>query len=197
MSFAGIVPDALLEHERHLANVIDSRRRIAVDHDEVGLLAGGDRPDERAAAEERGAVQRADFDRLERREARFDEQLERALVGVAGDHAAAARRIGADEQRAAGAKKVDLELRQLSGRASRRSTSCRDRSAPCAARTGRGGSDRARRGPGGSGRPGVNGLEHRERRRQRDLSSMRCAHERPHRVAGRIDRGERRWSATP
>ena len=33
-------------------------------------------------------------------------------------------------------------------------------------------------------------LEHRERRRQGDLSVDEMAHERPHRVAGRIDRGE-------
>src|SRR5262245_53144015 len=99
----GIVRDALLEHERRLAHVLDARRRIAVDHDEIRLLSRDERPRERASAQIGRAVQGGDLDRLERREACFDEQLERALIRVAGDHAAAAGGVGAGEERAAGA----------------------------------------------------------------------------------------------
>ena len=45
----------------------------------IRLLADGNRADERAAAEERRAVQRADCDRLERCEPGLDQQLEGAL----------------------------------------------------------------------------------------------------------------------
>jgi hypothetical protein len=47
--FRGIEVDALLEHHLDVAHVGDARRRIAID-DEVGMLAGRDRPDVRIAA---------------------------------------------------------------------------------------------------------------------------------------------------
>ena len=62
-----VVTDTLLEDERHIADVFDPPRRIAVDHDDVRLLASCNRSDERTAAKERGAIQRTDPDRLERR----------------------------------------------------------------------------------------------------------------------------------
>ena len=61
----------------------------------------------------RGAVQRADADRLERREARLDEQLELPLVRVPGNDSAAAGRIGAGDEHAAGARERALERQRL------------------------------------------------------------------------------------
>ena len=75
-----VVADALLEHRLDLADVADRRRRIAVDHDQVGLLADRDAADALVAAEILRAVQRRDRDRLERREAGIDQQLDLPLI---------------------------------------------------------------------------------------------------------------------
>src|SRR5258708_34246407 len=79
----------------------------------MGLLAWGDRPDARGPSQIGGAVQRTDTDRLHRCETFLDEQLELALVGVAGDDPAAARRIGPRDQQAAGAREGALERERL------------------------------------------------------------------------------------
>ncbi len=86
-----IEPDAALEHGFDATDIRDRRRRVAGDDDQVRLLAGGDRADARVAAEVLRAVQRADRDRFERREARFDQQLDLPLIRVAGNDAAAIR----------------------------------------------------------------------------------------------------------
>ena len=59
--WGGSYPTSLLEHKRHVVDRIDPRRRIAVDHDEVCLLASNDRPDERTAVgvKETVTIQRA------------------------------------------------------------------------------------------------------------------------------------------
>src|SRR6185312_16897702 len=54
----GVVADSLLEHDLDVLEVGNARGRIAVQHDEIGLLAGGDRSDLVRPAEERRAVER-------------------------------------------------------------------------------------------------------------------------------------------
>src|SRR4051812_23928527 len=97
----GVEANSLLEHRLDLANIRDRRRWIAVDDHEVRLLADHDRSDAFLAAKKGCAVERADPDRLERREARFDQQLQLALIRIAGNHAAATRGIRSREQHAA------------------------------------------------------------------------------------------------
>src|SRR3954469_10773009 len=87
-----IVADAFLEDCHDFSNVLDARRRVAIEHDQIRLLADGDRAGAIRAAEVGSTVERADLDRLERRESALDEQLECALVGEAGNDAAAAGR---------------------------------------------------------------------------------------------------------
>ena len=149
-----VVADAFLEHEGDFADVGDLRGRISVDDDEVGLLADGDRSDAVGASEVRRAVERADLDGLERRESALDEQLELALVGESGDHAAAARRIGAGEQRSAGAEEIHLELTRLGEerrvRRTRLPRGAENRRSNCSRSAGSSTSS-----PGGSGRPGT------------------------------------------
>src|SRR3954447_20121897 len=93
--------NSLLEHRLDLADIRDRRRRIAVDDHQVGLLADGNRSNAFLAAKIGRAVERADADRFERREAGFYQQPQLALIGVAGNHAAATGRIRAREQHAA------------------------------------------------------------------------------------------------
>ena len=101
----------LLEH-RHVG------QRIAGDRDDVGALARLDRPDFARQAEEVGGVDRRRLQRLDRRHAKFDHQLEfvgvaavlgDARVGAEGD--LDARRIGLGERLAGDADApVDLLL---------------------------------------------------------------------------------------
>src|SRR6185312_12830344 len=72
-----VVADPLLEHDVDVLEVGDARGRVAVQHDEVGLLAYCDGTDFRRASEKGRAVERADLDRLERREPALDEEFER------------------------------------------------------------------------------------------------------------------------
>src|SRR2546428_4590946 len=93
-----VIPDSLLENQTDMPDVGNAGRGIAVDHHEIGLLAHRNGADAIRPAEVRRPVQGADLDRLERRQAARDEQLGLPLVGVAGDHAAAARRVRPREE---------------------------------------------------------------------------------------------------
>ena len=66
--------------------------------------------DARALAEEVGAVLGLDVNRLERREARLDQQLHLALIAEPGDGAAVTGRIETGEQRAAGLDERHFEV---------------------------------------------------------------------------------------
>ncbi len=96
-----IEADPLLEDSLDVADIGNRRRRIAVDDDEIGLLSDGNRTNRGVTSEVRGAVQRADADRFERRESGLDEQLDLALIRVAGNDAAATGGIGAGNEPAA------------------------------------------------------------------------------------------------
>src|SRR6266576_2299460 len=90
---ARVIAHSLFEHQRDVRDIGNAGRGITVDYHEVGLLVHPNGADAICSAEVRRAVQRADLDCLERRQAALDEQLGLALVGVAGDHATAARRV--------------------------------------------------------------------------------------------------------
>src|ERR1041384_6544061 len=98
----GVEADAVLEHDLDVLDVLDPGRRIALDHDEVGVLADRDAADPVLAAEVDRAVERRDLDRLDRREPGLDEELDLALVAEAGDDAAVAGRVRAGDQEATG-----------------------------------------------------------------------------------------------
>src|SRR5688572_30396955 len=104
-----VVADALLEHGLDLTDVANRRRRIAVDDDQVCLLAGGEAAHPLVAAEILGAVQRRDRNRFERRETGVDEQLDLPLIGKARNHTAAAGRVRAGDQQAARLRERALE----------------------------------------------------------------------------------------
>src|SRR5262245_16187667 len=93
-----IVADTLLEDCLDFADVSDLRGRVARQHDQVRLLPDRDRADLLCAAQVGRAVQGADLDRLERREPALDQQLDRALVRVAGNDPTAARRVCTSDQ---------------------------------------------------------------------------------------------------
>src|SRR4029453_6016923 len=90
----GIEANALLEYELHFADIRDGGGRVAVDDNQIGLLAGGESADAIVASKILRAVERADRYGLERCESGLDEELELPLVRVAGDHAAAASGVG-------------------------------------------------------------------------------------------------------
>src|SRR5439155_2138113 len=81
---ARVVSNSLSKNQRDMSDVGDGGRGIAVDHNEVGLLAHRKRPDAIRSTEVGRPVQGADLDRLERCQAALDEQLYLPLIGVAG-----------------------------------------------------------------------------------------------------------------
>src|SRR5512133_3782603 len=97
-----VVRDAVLEDELHFANIGDPVGGVAVDDDEVGMLAGGDRADAVLLAEELRAVGRGDPDGFDGRESAFDEELDVAEIGETGEGASVAGRVGAGDEEAAG-----------------------------------------------------------------------------------------------
>ena len=60
-----IVADAILEHGFDFLDIRDLPRRVAVDHDQVGILTWLDRTDLQVEPEVDCAVERADPDRLD------------------------------------------------------------------------------------------------------------------------------------
>ena len=80
----GVVADTSFEHHLDFANIRDAGGGIAVDHHEVGLLAGGNGPDVVELAEELRSVGSRDLDGLRTSESRLYEQLDIALVGEPG-----------------------------------------------------------------------------------------------------------------
>src|ERR1700738_4550847 len=86
----GVVADAVLEDGLHFLDVGDLDRGIAAHDDQVGELAGHKRADAVRLAEEGGAVGGGDVDRLERRKAGLDEQLQLALAAEHGQNASVA-----------------------------------------------------------------------------------------------------------
>src|SRR5207237_9444833 len=89
----GVVSDAVFENDFDVLDIGNALGRIAFDHNEVGVLSDGDRSDPILPAEEDRAIECRDADRLHRREAGFNEQLDLALIAEAGAVAADADRI--------------------------------------------------------------------------------------------------------
>jgi len=94
--------DAVFEDEGGVFDVVDVVAGVAGDDDEVGVFAHGDGADVVGAVFEGGAVEGADFDGFDGREAGGDEELDLTLVAVAGEGAAVAGGVGAGEEEAAG-----------------------------------------------------------------------------------------------
>src|SRR5438477_12315346 len=78
-----VVPDAVLEDDFDLLDIVDVFRRVALHHHQVGRLARRDAADLLLLAEEDGAVPGSDLQCLERHEPRIDQQLDLALIAVA------------------------------------------------------------------------------------------------------------------
>ena len=105
----GVVADSALEDDLHVLNVGDVGRRISLDDNEICLFAGRNRAETGRGSQKLGPVRRRDVDRLDRREAAFDEELDAALVAKTGEDAADACRVGAGEEKAACAHEGQLE----------------------------------------------------------------------------------------
>ena len=87
-----IEADALLEHRLDVADVGDrSRPGLPLMTTRSACLPTAMDADPRFAAEILRAVERRDLDRFERREAGLDQQLDLALIRIAGNDAAASR----------------------------------------------------------------------------------------------------------
>src|SRR6476620_11268358 len=71
-----VVSDSVLEHDLHVFDISDARRGIALRHEDVRALPHLDRPGRAIATEVDRAVERRNFDRLDRSEARLDEHLD-------------------------------------------------------------------------------------------------------------------------
>src|SRR3954463_2785689 len=98
----GVEADTALEYDFHVLHVVDAGTRVAANYDEVRTLAHGDAADPVCLSQVLRAIQRGHLDGFEGGEPRVDEQLELALVGIAGHHAAVARGIRAGEEQSAG-----------------------------------------------------------------------------------------------
>src|SRR5262249_47278376 len=109
----GVVTHAVLEDRLDLLDVGDVLRRVAVDDDEISLLARSDRADPVRDAQELRAVLRLDPDRLGRRESRLDEQLDFALVTEARQGPPDPCRIASREKRPSRLREGVLELHLL------------------------------------------------------------------------------------
>src|SRR5437867_11969940 len=90
---AGIVPDAVLEDERHVPDDRRLRGQVPAQHHEIGELAALDRSQALVDAEDRRAIPGHDAHRLRRREARRDEQLVVTLITEPGQRAADPGRV--------------------------------------------------------------------------------------------------------
>ena len=94
--FGGVVAYAVFEDDFDFFDVVDVGGGVAVDDDEVGVLAGGDGADGCLLAEVGGSVEGGDFDGFEGGEAvGVDEEFDLALVAEAGEGAAVAGGVGA------------------------------------------------------------------------------------------------------
>src|SRR5579885_3381450 len=91
----GIVSDPIFENGFDVFDVVDVFRRIALDNDEIGLLAGSDRADVVEFSQILRAVGRSDMDCFDRSESRFDEQFDFALIPETGENTTHACRIEA------------------------------------------------------------------------------------------------------
>src|SRR5580658_4096448 len=75
-----IVADAVFENRLDFLNVGDIFRRVAFDHDQIGLLAGRDGPDTIEVSEELCTVVGCNVDRFYRRESGLDQREVELLV---------------------------------------------------------------------------------------------------------------------
>ena len=98
-SFAGSKPIPSLKTRSTFSMSVMFDDGSPFDHVQVGRLPGRDRADVGRLAEERGAVERRHADRFERRETGLHEELDFALVAVAGDRAAVSGRVGPGQQK--------------------------------------------------------------------------------------------------
>ena len=115
-----VVADAVLEDDLDLLDVGDAARRDRPSTTtRSASLPGAMRADPAGEAEVGRAVQGGDPDRLDRREASLDQQLDLALVAEAGHDAAIAGRIRPGEQQAAGGDELPLQAQVVAHRPSR------------------------------------------------------------------------------
>src|SRR5712692_10866492 len=108
-----IITDAIFENEFDFFDVRDIGGGVAVNHHNVRGLSGGERADTVQFAEELRAVGRSNVDGFERREARFHQHLDFALVAESGNDSAVAGRVVSSEPQTPGFDEVALELQFL------------------------------------------------------------------------------------
>src|ERR1039458_1201401 len=82
----GIVADTVFEHGLNVLDVFDLLRRVALDHDQIRLLAGSDGADAVELSQELRAIRGRNVNGLQRCESRFNQQLNFALIAEARDH---------------------------------------------------------------------------------------------------------------
>ena len=97
-----IVANARLEHDFRFFDRSDVFGEVAIQQDQISLLARSDRADAFGLAERCGAILRGDVNYFHRRKTGFREQFDIALVAQAGKRVTIARGIAARHQHAAG-----------------------------------------------------------------------------------------------
>src|SRR6266550_8359167 len=85
----------------------------ALDHDQIGVLAGPDRSDSILAAEECRPVQRRDADRLDGLEARFHQELDLPLIAETREVASDPDGVRASDQQSSRGGERALEFHVL------------------------------------------------------------------------------------
>src|SRR6266567_2787752 len=99
--FRRVVTDAGLEHDFDFLDGFDIRGRISLYQDYIAQLAVRLRADSTQPTEKLRAIGSGDVNRLHRREPRFHEQFNFALVTESRDHSTISRRIEPCQQQAA------------------------------------------------------------------------------------------------
>jgi len=102
--------EAVFEDEDYVFYVVDPGAGVALDDDEVSVLAYCDGADLLVAAEVLRAVEGCDLDGFDGREAGLDEEFDLALVAEAGEDVAVAGGVWAGEEGAAGGDEAAFEL---------------------------------------------------------------------------------------
>src|SRR5579863_764768 len=91
----GVVTDPILEYDLDVLDVGDSLSRIALDHDDIRVLAGAERADAILEPQIAGTVERGDSHRLGHRESGLAQQLDLAHVAESRQHPAVSGWVGA------------------------------------------------------------------------------------------------------
>lgn len=111
--FLRIEPNSVPEYQPDLFDVRNLPRGVAVQDNQIGLLAAGDGPDVVVQAQEFCAVESRDLNRLGGPEAARHQQFDIALIAEAGQRASVAGMVTAGHQQTTRFHKGALELQLL------------------------------------------------------------------------------------